>query len=212
MHGVSHALPEDDLGIEPPPPVHYGMERALKSGSVALGSRRPNRQQPDRSKTFFSSEDLRNAGRADASPAPEKSPASRRMAQSHDSLNFDDDASKIDHPSRSRARVVPDHTDRPQHLSYTDISNGEHHLGNMDILTGRLHPSNMDISTGKHHLSNMDISNGKHRLGDMDISNVPDSAQNRLSRGSTDDENPFSMQTGQQQTQFLKVKWTVAYR
>lgn len=27
MHGVSHALPGDELDIEPPPPVHYGIDQ-----------------------------------------------------------------------------------------------------------------------------------------------------------------------------------------
>jgi hypothetical protein len=27
MHGVSHALPGEELDIEPPPPVHYGIDQ-----------------------------------------------------------------------------------------------------------------------------------------------------------------------------------------
>jgi hypothetical protein len=36
MHGVSHALPDDDKDFVPPPPVHYGVEQAIRDGS-ALG-------------------------------------------------------------------------------------------------------------------------------------------------------------------------------
>ena len=31
MHGVSHALPGEDDEIKPPPPVHYGVDQALKA-------------------------------------------------------------------------------------------------------------------------------------------------------------------------------------
>ena len=36
MHGVSHALPGDLDDVELPPPVHYGVDQAIRSGSVAL--------------------------------------------------------------------------------------------------------------------------------------------------------------------------------
>ena len=63
MHGVSHALPGDEIDIEPPPPVHYGIDQALKNGSVALNARRSNQQQQqEHVKNFFSNEDLRNVG------------------------------------------------------------------------------------------------------------------------------------------------------
>ena len=67
MHGVSHALPGDDNDIEPPPPVHYGIDQALKNGSVALNARRQSsnqQQQQEHVKNFFSNEDLRNVGRS----------------------------------------------------------------------------------------------------------------------------------------------------
>jgi hypothetical protein len=68
MHGVSHALPDDDNDIEPPPPVHYGIDQALKNGSVALNARRQSsaqqQQEQQHVKNFFSNEDLRNVGRS----------------------------------------------------------------------------------------------------------------------------------------------------
>jgi hypothetical protein len=71
MHGVSHAMPGDDNDIEPPPPVHYGIDQALKNGSVALNGRRQasnhhqqQQQQQQHVKNFFSNEDLRNVGRS----------------------------------------------------------------------------------------------------------------------------------------------------
>ena len=67
MHGVSHAMPGDDNDIEPPPPVHYGIDQALKNGSVALNARRQasnQQQQQENVKNFFSNEDLRNVGRS----------------------------------------------------------------------------------------------------------------------------------------------------
>ena len=36
MHGVSHAIPGELDDIEKPLPVHYGVDAAIKSGSVAL--------------------------------------------------------------------------------------------------------------------------------------------------------------------------------
>ena len=36
MHGVSHAIPGEMDGIEKPLPVHYGVDQAIRSGSVAL--------------------------------------------------------------------------------------------------------------------------------------------------------------------------------
>lgn len=36
MHGVSHALPGEMDDVELPPPVHYGVDQAIRSGSVAL--------------------------------------------------------------------------------------------------------------------------------------------------------------------------------
>ena len=36
MHGVSHAIPGELDDIEKPPPVHYGIDQAIRSGSVAL--------------------------------------------------------------------------------------------------------------------------------------------------------------------------------
>jgi len=36
MHGVSHAIPGELDDIEKPPPVHYGVDAAIRSGSVAL--------------------------------------------------------------------------------------------------------------------------------------------------------------------------------
>ncbi len=50
MHGVSHAIPGELDDIEKPPPVHYGVDEAIRSGSVAL------KQQPSRN--FFSNENL----------------------------------------------------------------------------------------------------------------------------------------------------------
>ena len=40
MHGVSHAIPGEMDGIEKPLPVHYGVDQAIRSGSVALKSGR----------------------------------------------------------------------------------------------------------------------------------------------------------------------------
>ena len=40
MHGVSHAIPGEMDGIEKPLPVHYGIDQAIRSGSVALKSGR----------------------------------------------------------------------------------------------------------------------------------------------------------------------------
>jgi hypothetical protein len=106
--------------------VHYGVDQALKNGSVALGHRRPTSQAqpPDHVKNFFSNEDLRRVGRGDTSLAQQKSPALKRMAQSHDSLNLDDDISRRDTSSKSRSRdEVSVQTDRQQHLGNIDISN-----------------------------------------------------------------------------------------
>ena len=64
MHGVSHALPGDENDIEPPPPVHYGIDQALKNGSVALNARRQSTGHQDNVKNFFSNEDLTNVGRS----------------------------------------------------------------------------------------------------------------------------------------------------
>ena len=36
MHGVSHAIPGELDDIEKPLPVHYGIDAAIRSGSVAL--------------------------------------------------------------------------------------------------------------------------------------------------------------------------------
>jgi len=36
MHGVSHALPGDELDIEPPPPTHYGIDQVIISFLEAL--------------------------------------------------------------------------------------------------------------------------------------------------------------------------------
>ncbi len=52
MHGVSHAIPGELDDIEKPPPVHYGVDAAIRSGSVAL------KQQPARN--YFSNENLMN--------------------------------------------------------------------------------------------------------------------------------------------------------
>ena len=38
MHGVSHAIPGEMDGIEKPLPIHYGVDQAIRSGSVALKS------------------------------------------------------------------------------------------------------------------------------------------------------------------------------
>lgn len=54
MHGVSHAIPGELDDIEKPPPVHYGVDQAIRSGSVALkaGNLSRNRGQ------FLSNESL----------------------------------------------------------------------------------------------------------------------------------------------------------
>jgi len=31
MHGISHALPGEELEFDPPPPVHYGMNQVKRS-------------------------------------------------------------------------------------------------------------------------------------------------------------------------------------
>ena len=40
MHGVSHSIPGEMDEIEKPLPVHYGVDQAIRSGSVALKSGR----------------------------------------------------------------------------------------------------------------------------------------------------------------------------
>jgi hypothetical protein len=55
MHGVSHAIPGDfDDDFEKPPPVHYGVDAAIRSGSVALKVGNLSRN----SGNFFSDENL----------------------------------------------------------------------------------------------------------------------------------------------------------
>ena len=133
MHGVSHALPGDELDIEPPPPMHYGIDQALKNGSVALNNRRPTQQQQQQEnvKNFFSNEDLRNVGRSEGGGL-QKSPAMKRLAQSHDSLNFQDSIENELSLSplrsmggRSRGDISVQ-TDKQQQQQ-------QQHLGNIDI-------------------------------------------------------------------------------
>ena len=133
MHGVSHALPGEELDIEPPPPVHYGVDQALRNGSVALKSHRSGHQQQQQDfesvKNFFSNDDLRNVGRSDAqttSTFATKSPALKRLTQSHDSLVLNEPAERVEPataPSfRSKSREeISVQTDR-QHLGNIDVS------------------------------------------------------------------------------------------
>jgi len=173
MHGVSHALPGDELDIEPPPPVHYGIDQALKNGSVALNGRRPpnQQQQQENVKNFFSNDDLRNVGRSgtDNNPGMPKSPGMKRLAQSHDSLNFPDSienelsspALRSFGPRGSREESSSHQRDRQQHLGNIDIS----------------------VSNSNNNNTN---SNNSSRVS---------SSQTRLSR-SSDAESPLSNKTG----------------
>ena len=135
MHGVSHALPGEELDIEPPPPVHYGIDQALRNGSVALNSRRSGGQmqqhQSENVKNFFSNDDLRTVGQRDppTSTLLTKSPALKRLVQSHDSLNVNDTNEQRDSivsqaglRSKSREEISVQ-TDRPPNLGNIDISN-----------------------------------------------------------------------------------------
>lgn len=131
MHGVSHALPGDELDIEPPPPMHYGIDQALKNGSVALNNRRPTQQQQQQEnvKNFFSNEDLRNVGRFEGA-GMQKSPAMKRLAQSHDSLNFQD---SIENDLSSPALRSMSGRDREEVSVQTEQQQQQQHLGNIDI-------------------------------------------------------------------------------
>ena len=171
MHGVSHALPGDELDIEPPPPVHYGIDQALKNGSVALNGRRPphQQQQQENVKNFFSNEDLRNVGRSgmDSSPGMPKSPGMKRLAQSHDSLNFPD---SIENELSSPA------------------------LRSFGPRGSREEPSNHQPDR-QQHLGNIDISGSNSNNSNSNNSSRVSSSQTRLSR-SSDAESPSSNKTG----------------
>ena len=55
MHGVSHAIPGEFDDIEKPLPVHYGVEAAIRTGSVALKTGNGNLSRQSRSGQHFQS-------------------------------------------------------------------------------------------------------------------------------------------------------------
>ena len=174
MHGVSHAIPgelDDDIR---PPPIHYGINQAIKTGNYPMNKNGQNNVSYTDSQ-FRSNDDLRSNNRFESSASQQN----RRLGFSHESLldNHDNATTSISAVGLPIKSQGPFSASSPR-LNPTSIlqespafkSPSNINISALNNTSGMINRINEDLSDSTTHLSNRPTFAGTGMpLGNIDI-------------------------------------------